>query len=264
MSEVDKQPRIASPQIYEVIAAEGNEELRRPFTALMWSAFVAGICISFSLFCEAFIKINVSEDGNYFLLENLGYTVGFIIVIIGRFQLFTENTITAVLPILDKSYHTSFIRIVRLWSIVIFFNFVGTFLVAALTTLLPIFTAEQVTAFLDISDHAVNKELHLIFFQGIPAGFLIAALVWMIPSVEGTKFWIILLVTYVIAIGDFSHVIAGSVEAFLLMLNGQTTILHALGYLCAAALGNIVGGTGLFAFMAYAQVRQEMEIEKDN
>jgi len=263
MSAIDQEPRLAAPKIYEVIAREGLEELYRPFTALMWSAFVAGICISFCLFCEAFIKINVPQNSNYFLFENLGYTVGFIIVIIGRFQLFTENTITVILPLLDKTTPNRFQLTARIWGIVMFFNFLGTFVVALMTTYLPIFTPEQVTAFLDISDHAINKELHLIFFQAIPAGFLIAALVWIMPSIEGSKFWIIMLITYVIAIGDFAHVIAGSGEAFLLMINGQTTIAHGLGYLVAAALGNILGGTGLFAFMAYAQVKVEIEEESE-
>jgi formate/nitrite transporter FocA (FNT family) len=256
MSEVDKNLRLASAEIYEVIAKEGNEELNRPFQSLAWSAVVAGICISFSLFCEGFLMANL-ENPN-FLVENMGYTVGFLIVIIGRFQLFTENTITVVLPLLDKMSAYMFRRTARLWGIVFVANMIGTFLVALLASYFPFFSDVQMDAFLAVSDHAVNKGYKEIFFTAIPAGFLIAALVWMMPSIEGAKFWIVILVTYVIAIGDFAHVVAGSAEAFLLILNGETSIMHGLGYLAMAAAGNIIGGTGLFALMAYAQVQREI------
>lgn len=249
---------LASPEIYEVIAASGHEELNRPTTSLAWSAIVAGICMCFSLFAEGFIyALSGSETHNY-LLENLGYTVGFIIVILGRFQLFTENTITVILPLLEKRTLQYFLKTMRLWGIVLLFNMVGTFLVAVMTLHLPFFTADHIAAFLKISLHAVDMPAGEIFFKAIPAGFLIAALVWMMPNVKGTSFFIVMLITYLIAIGDFAHIIAGSVEAFLVMLNGSLPVIDGLRYLILACLGNIIGGTGLFTLMAYAQIRKEI------
>lgn len=105
--------------------------------------------------------------------------------------------------------------------------------------------------------HATHKTPLDTLFQAIPAGFLIAALVWMLPSSIGSEFWIIITVTFVIAIGDFAHVIAGSVEVFLLMLSGESSLAQGLGYLVMACIGNIIGGSGLFALMTYAQVREE-------
>ncbi|MEC7028689.1 MAG: formate/nitrite transporter family protein, partial [Pseudomonadota bacterium] len=119
-------------------------------------------------------------------------------------------------------------------------------------------SAEQFDIFMKISDHSLNKQLGDILEQAIPAGIMIAELVWMLPSSSSTKFWVIMLMTYIIAIGDFAHIVAGSTEAFLLMINGATSISHGLGYLLMAGLGNIIGGTGLFALMAYAQVKEEM------
>lgn len=256
--DVEGNLRLASPTIYEIISTEGKEELERPFGSLAWSSIVAGICISFSLFCEGFIKLHVPQAGQYFLLENLGYTAGFLIVILGRFQLFTENTITVILPLLDGFSAQKFLQTMKLWGVVLSFNMVGTFSVAVLVSLLPFFSPDQTAVFIDISKHAVDRELGILFWQAIPAGFLIAALVWLLPSAENSKFWVILMVTYVIAIGDFAHIVAGSVEAFLLMLEGQLPVSRGLGYLITACAGNIIGGTGLFALMAYAQVREEM------
>ena len=68
-----------------------------------------------------------------------------------------------------------------------------------------------------------------------------------------------LTLTCTIALGDFTHVVAGGAETFLLVFAGQTGIGHALGgTIVPAPIGNIIGGTGLFALLAHAQVRQEL------
>lgn len=256
--EVTDRLRLASPTIYEIIATEGRKELRRPFQSLAWSAIAAGVAISFSLFCEGFIKYHTPAGKDFYLLENLGYIVGFLIVIQGRFQLFTENTITVILPLLENFNGYKLVRVLKLWSIVFAGNMMGTFLVALLISHFSFFSAAQFSVFIEISHHAVDREFGAIFLQAVPAGFLIAALVWMLPSSENDAFWIISIMIYIIAIGDFSHIVAGSAEVFLLLLNGETDLLQGLGYLLFAGLGNIIGGTGLFALMAYAQVREEM------
>lgn len=255
--EIDERARLSSPTIYEIVAREGREELARPLQSLAWSGFVAGLCISFSLFGEGFLKAHLPE-GNFFLIENLGYTLGFLIVILGRFQLFTENTITVVLPLLEKMRWLSLYKTLKLWVVVLTTNLVGTFFVAWLVSTFSIFSPDMMEVLVDISHHAVMRDPGLIFLQALPAGFLIAALVWMLPSSENFEFWVIIVITYVIAIGDFAHVVAGSVEMFLLILENEITILAGAKYLAAACGGNIVGGTGLFAVLAYAQVQREM------
>jgi formate/nitrite transporter FocA (FNT family) len=96
-------------------------------------------------------------------------------------------------------------------------------------------------------------------FRGIPAGFLIAAIVWMLPSSKGFEVWIIILFTWLIAAGGFTHVIVGSNEIFLMMLNQELSVLDGfLHHLGPTLVGNILGGTGLFAMMAYGQIREEM------
>ncbi len=135
---------------------------------------------------------------------------------------------------------------------------VGTFIVALLLTKFSFASAEQLDAVIEVSAHAIHRDLWDVFIQGIPAGFLIATLVWMLPSAENNEFFIIFLMTYLIAIGDFTHVVAGSAEAFVLLLSGDAAISEAFGYIGAAGLGNIIGGTGLFALLAYAQVKDEI------
>ncbi|MGH1456814.1 MAG: formate/nitrite transporter family protein [Alphaproteobacteria bacterium] len=257
--DIDEKLRLAAPTIYEIISTEGEEELSRSLPSLGWSGLVAGLCISFSLFCEGYLKYNLPHGQNNFLIENLGYTFGFVIVIIGRFQLFTENTITVVLPLLERRNSRNVIRTLKLWGVVLSTNFIGTFIAALLVTKFTFVSPDLLGVFSEISMHAVNQDFWHVFQMAIPAGFLIACLVWMLPSARGgTEFWVIVMMTYIIAIGDFAHIVAGSAEAFILLLQGQIEFVKCIGFLVAACLGNIIGGTVLFAVIAYNQVKNEM------
>jgi len=79
------------------------------------------------------------------------------------------------------------------------------------------------------------------------------------PNAEYAGFWVIVIVTYIIALGGFTHVVAGSNEVFLLILNGDITVqTGVVGLLLPTLIGNIIGGTGLFAMLAHRQVREEI------
>lgn len=253
----EKKVRLPSQIIYEIIALEGEEELARPLSSLAWSGVAAGICICFSIFAEAYLSQHLPEGPGKFLIEKMGYVVGFLIVVIGRLQLFTEHTITVILPLLDKLNKRNIIKTLKLWGVVFSSNMVGTFLVALGLTVLKVSSPEFMDTVLEISHHATDKEAMEIFIRGIPAGFLIAVMVWMMPSAKGSEPFIIFVMIYLIALGGYSHVVAGSFEAFMVMLNGGD-ILTALTYIGAAGAGNIIGGTGIFTLLAYAQIKDEI------
>ena len=255
---VNDKLRLHSATIYEIISREGSSELSRRLSALAWSGLAAGFCISFSMLTEAYIKMHLPDTPYRPLIENMGYTFGFIIVIMARLQLFTENTITVMLPVFENPAWRNINKTMRLWAIVFATNLLGTFIVALLITKFHFATPPQLIAVLEVSKHAIHRDLWDVFIQGIPAGFLIAGLVWMLPSAESNEFFVIFLMTYLIAIGDFTHVVAGSAEAFVLLLADDISIGGAFGYIGAAGLGNIIGGTGLFALLAYAQVKDEI------
>jgi formate/nitrite transporter FocA (FNT family) len=112
---------------------------------------------------------------------------------------------------------------------------------------------------LEISRHIVGHGSSEMFFKGISSGFLIAAMVWLIPGANAAQFYVITLMTYLIAAGGFMHIVAGSVEAFLLVANGEITPWSMLAeFFIPVLLGNIVGGTALFALLSYAQVMKEI------
>jgi len=246
--------------LYSIVLREGEDELQRPKISLWWSGVAAGVGISTSVLVEGIIRSNLGADHPYLtLIESLGYTFGFVLVILCRLQLFTENTITVVLPVLAEPTRNRFYCTARLWGIVLAANLCGTFLTAAIGVHGGIFTADTLSAILEISHHLATLTPTETFLRGIPAGFFIAAMVWMLPSANGSQVLVIVMFTWLIAAGGFTHVIAGSNEIFTLVLNGDMNIFTALIYhISPVLLGNILGGTGLFAMLAYGQVHEEM------
>lgn len=254
---------LSAVSVYTVVFAEGKEELERPLTSLWWSGVAAGLAISASILAEGILHHIYADHPYRVAIENLGYTVGFILVILGRMQLFTENTITPILPLLrEKSGHMLFCT-ARLWGIVFVANLVGTFITAAVSYHLGTAPDEYLEGMMGISRHFNENSLWDGFVLGIPAGFFIASIVWLLPSSKGFEIFTIFLLTYLIAIGDFTHVIAGSGELFLLVVAGEETIWRAFALIFTTLCGNVLGGTGLFALLAYGQVAQELE-DRDN
>jgi formate/nitrite transporter FocA (FNT family) len=180
-------------------------------------------------------------------------------VVLGRQQLFTESTITVVLPVLGNLTWYNLWRMARLWAIVLVANMVGTLFAALFCSFTPVLPPELLHGMLAISKHLTEFAWPDMFFRGITSGFLIAAMVWMLPSAETAKFAVITLMTYIIAVGGFTHIVAGGMEAYLLVLWGEWQWWQMLlQFFVPVLLGNMVGGTALFALISYAQVMEEI------
>ncbi|MEL7429904.1 MAG: formate/nitrite transporter family protein [Pseudomonadota bacterium] len=246
--------------IYEIIEREGREGMARPTSSLFWAGIAAGFGISLSVFCEAFLRQYLPDAPWRPLVENFGYTVGFLLVILGRMHLFTEETVTAVLPVLRDQTREALWKISRLWTIVFLANITGTALVALLVIYGGILNSGALEAAYEISIHFAGLAGWNAFLYAIPAGFIIASLVWISPQAGNAAPLLIIIFTYMIALGDMSHVVAGSTEIWLLLFSGQLSVYTGIMQLLIPALiGNIIGGTGLVAIMAYAQVKSELD-----
>jgi formate-nitrite transporter family protein len=251
--------RLSARLIYEVIRRDGEEELERPVVSLLWSGFAAGILISFSVIGEAILRLSLPPASWSFLIENFGYSFGFLVVIFGRMQLFTENTITTVLPLVARPTPALFLNVARLWGVVLAANVVGALFAAAFLVFTDAMSGELRTVVEELSRHAVGMGATESFARAIPAGVLVAAIVWMMPSAEGNAFLIILAFTWLIAAGDFTHIIAGSVEmGYLLWVGALGAGEAAFGFFLPVLAGNVIGGTAIFSLLAWAQVSREM------
>ncbi|CAO4152658.1 formate/nitrite transporter family protein [Methylorubrum extorquens] len=258
--DVEERSSVRAPVVHEIVRKEGEDELQRPSASLFWSGLAAGVTIMTSVIAEGAIRNKLPADVPWReLVSDIGYSLGFLMVILGRMQLFTEQTIVSVLPLAADPTWRKLGKIARLWSIVFVANMLGACAAAALNVFCGLMGRELLASMVEVSSTLLHKTPSEILLQGIPAGFLIASVAWIRAAANGDDFWIILVLTYAIALGDFTHVIAGAAETFLLLFSGKLELGRAFaGIIVPSLIGNILGGTGLFALLAHAQVRQEL------
>jgi formate/nitrite transporter FocA (FNT family) len=256
--EVEKNQPPRAAVLHEIIRTQGNQELERSVAALWWSALAAGLTMGLSLMGMGLLNSRLPDGEGFKVIASFGYCAGFLAVILARQQLFTENTLTAVLPIMSKPTLGNFGRLLRLWSVVLVGNLCGTLLVAYVMLELPIFDSKTDVAFLDIGRKVMENDVSQMFAKGIISGWMIATMVWMIPSMESAKMWIIILVTYLMALGDFTHIVVGSLEVGYLVFAGELPWKDFwLVFAGPTLVGNIVGGSFIFALISHAQIRSE-------
>jgi formate/nitrite transporter FocA (FNT family) len=240
--------------VYGAIHREGEDELSRSTSSLAWSGLAAGLSMGFSFAVEGMLRHQLPDAPWRPLLAKLGYSVGFLIVILGRQQLFTENTLTVILPLLRQRNMKVVTDVARLWVAVLTANLVGAFLFAMAAGWTSVFPAEMHQTLSEIGAEAMSAPFLTVFVRGIFAGWLIALMVWLLPYAETGRVAVIVIISYVVGIGQFAHVIAGSVDSMYMVLTGQRAVGQYLaGFLLPALFGNIVGGVSLVAALAHAQ-----------
>jgi formate/nitrite transporter FocA (FNT family) len=248
----------ASPSgkiVYKAILHEADEELKRPSAALFWSGLAAGLSMGFSLVAEGLLRTYLPDSQWRPLVAKLGYSVGFVIVILGRQQLFTENTLTPVLPLLLRKDAKTLANVLRLWGVVLVANLIGALLIGCAAVKTSAFEPEVRATFVALGHEAMRSGAGTVLTKGIFAGWLIALIIWLLPFAEAARLWVIILLTYIVGLGHLSHIIAGASEVFALAWAGEkawTTTLS--GYILPTLIGNIIGGVMLVAALNHAQV----------
>jgi formate/nitrite transporter FocA (FNT family) len=241
--------------VYRAIHKEGDDELKRSTSALAWSALAAGLSMGFSVLGQALLQAGLPETAWRPLVVSFGYSVGFLIVVLGRQQLFTENTLTVILPLLQRRDAYTGRNVARLWTTVLLANLAGGFLFAAAmakTRALDDGVTEAVTK---IAEGSMAGTAATILLRGIFAGWLIAMMVWLLPFAESARVWVIVILTYVVGLGGFSHIIVGSIEVMFLAFRGVMSPVDCVTHFILPALaGNCIGGVALVAAINHAQV----------
>lgn len=257
---VEEHEKLSPRLVYEIIRRDGAEELDRPTAALIFSGIAAGLVISFSFVFKAIIASYIPTDAIWTdLITNFGYTIGFLIAILGHMQLFTENTITTVVPLFKPFTLDKLRALGRLWGIVFLCNIIGTALASLFFLTTDLFTPNIDKALDELAHHVGSFSATQNLLKGVMSGLLIAALVWMLPSVSN-KFLVIFFMTYLIGLGDFTHVVVGSTEMSYLVWQGEASLGEYLfNFLIPTTIGNIIGGTGVFTLLIYGQVTEELE-----
>ncbi|WP_091686480.1 formate/nitrite transporter family protein [Methylocapsa palsarum] len=257
---IEQQSHANAALIHETIRAEGETELNRTASALSLSGLAAGLSMGFSLVTQGLLEARLPDAQWRPLLSSLGYTVGFLIVILGRQQLFTENTLTPILPLLHNRDRKTLNKVGRLWSIVLLANLAATWVIAFVLARAPIFNPIESHAFAELSLHALSGSFGATVLRAIFAGWLIALMVWILPAVGSARPFIIIIITYVVGIGHFSHLIAGSVDAFYAVETGRASFGdYATRFFLPTFIGNVIGGVALVAGLNYGQAAPQLD-----
>lgn len=255
---VEEHEKLSPRLVYEIIRKGGIEELQRPAKALIFSGITAGLLVTCSFIFKAILSAYLPSDSTWsYLIENMGYAVGFVIVILGHMQLFTENPISTVIPLFNPFTIYKLNKVLRLWGIVLLSNMVGTAFAASFILIPHVFNDTILNSLNQIAHHVADYSAFECLIKGIPAGILIAALVWMMPSAN-SKFTLIFFMTYLIAIGDFTHVVVGSAEMAYWVFSGHASIVDYFAFVIPTCIGNIIGGAGVFTLLIYGQVNEEL------
>ena len=244
------------PQIvHEAIRREGEEELARPAAGLFWSGVAAGLSMGFSLVGDAILTSALPDAPWRNVISKLGYSLGFLFVVLGRQQLFTETTLTAVIPLLAGPTRERLGKVARVWGVVLAANLLGALLFALAVTPPGVFSGAQRAAMSAIGGQALAHGPLVAFARGVFGGWLIALMVWLLPASSGARFFVVLVTAWLVGAGEFSHSIAGSVDVLYRVVTGATGVGEYLGrFLAPVVLGNSVGGGALVASLNHAQV----------
>ena len=260
--EVEERAAPASSIVYRAIRKEGEDELDRPTSALIWSGIAAGLSMGFSFVGQALLRAHLADAPWRPLVVAFGYSFGFLIVVLGRQQLFTENTLTVILPLLTRRDGATLRNVARLWVAVLLANLVGGFLFVWVIAKTEAFAPDVQEALLRIGQEALRDGFAVNLLRGIFAGWLIALMVWLMPMAETARPWIIIIITWLVGLGGLTHVIVGTMETMYVAFAGQISWPYIVGtYLIPSLLGNVIGGVALVAAINHAQVVAGNEAE---
>src|SRR5689334_4440234 len=246
--EAEERTSVSVDVVHEAIRHDGEEELKRPISALAWSGFAAGLSMGFSFVGQALLYAHLPDTPWRPLLVRLGYPLGFLIVIVGRQQLFTENTLTAIIPLLARRNLTTLASVARLWVVVLVANMIGAHLFAWVVGNTPMFKPDVQHSMLVLAKEAANVTFGVAVLRGIFAGWLIAMVVWMLAAIDTGRIAVITILTYIVGLASLTHIIAGAVEVlFLVMVGVKSWGEIAWTYLLPTLIGNSIGGVSLTA-----------------
>ena len=258
MAEQEESSRPHALDIYERVCEDTAEELGRPKGSIAFSGLFAGFTIGLAPLAVALVTIALGSDAkSTALIASLAYPIGYVAVIVGRSQFFTENTLYPVMLTLRRGEYLN--RTALLWGIVYTTNLAGALLFAMLAVLTGAL-AEPVQAELVANGVAYTGGPWTdTFWSAVVTGFLLALVAWLVEAVDTVtgRIAVIWILAFLVSLGMFDHCIATTVSGFAAMFDGELPIGELLGWLATTTLGNVLGGVLIVASINYGQVREE-------
>ncbi len=243
----------STDEIFQRLIATADEEFVRPARLLFWSGLAAGLSVALSFVAR--VTVTAATGGESQIVGNLLYPVGFLLIVLGRYQLFTENTLAPVVLVLARI--ASLPMLLRLWGIVLFANVAGAVLMAGVLAFTGVLDPDSAAVAYRIAQHGFEVSWADLFWKGVFAGWLVASMVWLNHASRDTitRFFLVFAVMFLVPTADLYHCIVGACEAMYLVFRGGATVGQAFGFFTPVVLGNTVGGVLLVAIVNYAQTR---------
>ena len=245
--------RPTAEEIYKQVASNAREELKRSSIALAISGFAGGTFMGLSALGTAIALAMLGHSLGDQMISRMFYPLGFIVVIIGRAQLFTENTLYPVALVLAEK--REFWNTMRLWAVVLPSNVLGALAFASLVSLTPALNPHFVDALTQLGMEAVANPWPTVFWSGVMGGWIIALAAWLVSgshSITGSVM-IIWMLTFIVGLGNFAHCIATSGEILIAVLTRHTAWQMYPRWFLPAVTGNICGGVGMVTVLEYGQ-----------
>jgi formate/nitrite transporter FocA (FNT family) len=244
--------------VYEAIYREGEHELKRTSLALAWSGLAAGLSMGFSFLMEGLLRDYLPDTRWRPAVAKFGYSIGFLIVILGRQQLFTKNTLTVILPLLRERKLNILANVSRLWVVVLATNMLGALAVTWAFYGSNVCNGDVRSQFSAMAGEAMQFSFTTNLLRAIFAGWLIALIIWLLPFAESAHIWIIVFLAYLLGIGHLPHIIAGTMPSFYSVLNGAQPFGHwASNFFAPVLVGNAIGGVAVVAMVVHAEFVSE-------
>jgi formate/nitrite transporter FocA (FNT family) len=251
--------RPSAQDIYEQVANNARQELGRSGVSLFISGIAGGIFMGLSGMGNALAIALLTPPGQppsqlTLFIAKMFYPLGFIAVILGRSQLFTENTLYPVALVLAEKRHLW--KTIKLWGIVLAANVIGAAVFALLASYTGALTPDVVGALSWLGTEAVQRPAATVFWSGVVGGWIIATVAWLVSgshSITGSVM-IIWMLAFVVGLGHFSHCIAASGEILTAVFLEHVPKMAYPRWLLPAVAGNICGGVGMVTLLEYGQV----------
>jgi formate-nitrite transporter family protein len=247
--------RLTAHEIFESAVEHARTELTRPWLALSFSGIAGGLTMGLTGLSTGLVTWLLGEAPLTHLVAAIVYPIGFLAVIIGRAQLFTENTLYPVVLVLSEKKY--FVKTVKLWAVVYAGNWLGSVVFAGLVVKTDALNPDVKNILNQFGVSAVHHSFSAVFWSGVVAGWLLALVAWLVTGSHWTTGQAVMTwtMTFILGLGKFAHCVANSGEILSAVLSRAVSFADYGSWLSAATLGNIAGGVVMVSLLNYGQVR---------
>ena len=248
--------RFSTDEIFQRVLATGGEEISSPNRVLLLSGIAAGFAISLTFLAHAALS-GATEGTEITPVDHLLYPVGFVYIVVGRYQLFTEQTVTPVSLVLTRL--ASVPALLRVWTVVLAANVAGVVGGVVFIAFGGVLDPPAVEAGLTFGEEALAKSPTSLFSRAVVAGAVVAGMVWVEHAARGsvTRFLVVYLFILVIPMVGLYHAVVATADATFLVVNGAATVgTVVIDFLLPVIAGNALGGVGLVAVLNYGQTEE--------